>query len=135
MRYYTTPSNDDGSRKANVSLNRVLPDDKKQFFGRKALVCVEYKDLSQQQEIELFQRVQLGKPLTKAETFRASQGVWQDLAKTFETDYAEVIGRKRQHQLVMKKELTCHSMQTQQSCFGLLADTSMLLSNIRMYGS
>lgn len=71
-----------------------MPDSQKQAFDKKALVCVEYKDLSQQQEIELFQRVQLGKPLTKAETFRASQGAWQDLAKTFESEYAEVINCK-----------------------------------------
>jgi len=92
-RFYTRPTNEDGSKKRGTK-PLILPDAQKQLFGRKAIVCVEYKDLSQQQEIELFQRVQLGKPLTRAETFRASQGSWQDLAKTFESDYKEVFNRK-----------------------------------------
>ena len=89
----------------------VLPDAQKQLFGKKAIVCVEYKDLSQQQEIELFQRVQLGKPLTRAETFRASQGKWQDLARVFEQDYAEVISRKPSiHYIMTMEKLTFPSM-------------------------
>lgn len=93
MRFYTRPTNEDGSKKRGTK-PLLLPDVQRQLFGRKAIVCVEYKDLSQQQEIELFQRVQLGKPLTRAETFRASQGSWQDLAKSFESDYKEVFNRK-----------------------------------------
>ena len=85
-----------------VSVKKVLPDAQKQLFGKKAIVCVEFKDLSQQQEIELFQRVQLGKPLTKAETFRASQGPWQDLARAFEADYAEVVNRKSSLQVLLR---------------------------------
>ena len=72
----------------------ILPEHQKQEFGNKHLLCVEYVDLTQTQEIELFQRVQLGKPLTKAETFKASQGKWQDLGRRFEMDYAEVVNRK-----------------------------------------
>lgn len=72
----------------------VLPENLKQEFGNKHLLCVEYVDLTQTQEIELFQRVQLGKPLTKAETFKASQGAWQDFARQFEKDYADVTNRK-----------------------------------------
>ena len=72
----------------------VLPEEQQQIFGNKNLLCVEYMDLTQTQEIELFQRVQLGKPLTKAETFKASQGPWQDLARVFEVDYADVVNRK-----------------------------------------
>lgn len=80
----------------NAKHKPILPDKKKQEFNDKHLLCVEYVDLTQTQEIELFQRVQLGKPLTKAETFKASQGPWQDLARVFEVDYAEVVNRKWQ---------------------------------------
>ena len=88
--------NEDGSVMVNAKNKPILPEAKRQEFGNKHLLCVEYMDLTQTQEIELFQRVQLGKPLTKAETFKASQGVWQDLARVFEVDYAEVVNRKHQ---------------------------------------
>lgn len=58
------------------------------------MLCTEYKGLTEAQEIELFQRVQLGTPLTKAEAFRATQGSWQDFAKQYEKDFADVIGCK-----------------------------------------
>ena len=94
FRYYTTPTKEDGSRALKAESKSILPLGQKELFAKKALLCVEYKDLTPQQEIELFQRVQLGKPLTKAEVFRASQGKWQDLARVFEKDYAEVINRR-----------------------------------------
>ena len=94
FRYFTTPVNEDGSVMVNAKNKPILPEAKRQEFGNKHLLCVEYMDLTQTQEIELFQRVQLGKPLTKAETFKASQGAWQDLAREFEIDYAEVVNRK-----------------------------------------
>ena len=58
------------------------------------MLCTEYKGLTESQEIELFQRVQLGKPLTKAEAFRATQGSWQQLAKLYEKEFADVIDCK-----------------------------------------
>lgn len=95
LRYFTTPVNEDGSVMVNAKNKPILPEAQRQEFGNKYLVCVEYLDLTQTQEIELFQRVQLGKPLTKAETFKASQGAWQDLARAFEVDYAEVVNSKQ----------------------------------------
>ena len=86
--------NEDGSAPVGAKHKRVLPEHQKQDFGNKHLLCVEYVDLTQTQEIELFQRVQLGKPLTKAETFKASQGPWQDLGRKFEVDYADVVNCK-----------------------------------------
>ena len=86
--------NEDGSPTIGAKNKPILPEYLKQDFGNKHLLCVEYVDLTQTQEIELFQRVQLGKPLTKAETFKASQGPWQDFASQFEKDYADVINRK-----------------------------------------
>lgn len=95
--YYTTPTKEDGSQIPKAETKSILPAGQKELFAKKALLCVEYKDLTPQQEIELFQRVQLGKPLTKAEVFRASQGKWQDLARVFEREYAEVINLSRQN--------------------------------------
>ena len=90
----------------------ILPDIQKQDFGNKHLLCVEYVDLTQTQEIELFQRVQLGKPLTKAETFKASQGPWQDLGRQFEVDYADVVNCKLERYLGLHK-LTVPSTKTE----------------------
>lgn len=52
-------------------------------------------DLSETQEREIFQRVQLGIPLTKAEAFRATMGVWQNFAELYEHDFPKVVNRKR----------------------------------------
>ena len=93
-RYYTKPVNEDGSAMIGAKNKLVLPDKQKHDFASKHLLCVEYMDLTQTQEIELFQRVQLGKPLTKAETFKASQGMWQDLGRKFEEEYADILLRE-----------------------------------------
>ena len=61
------------------------------------LLCTEYKGLTERQEIELFQRVQLGKPLSQAEAFRATQGSWQAFAKLYERDFADVMNCGLQH--------------------------------------
>jgi hypothetical protein len=66
----------------------------KEEFRRIELLCTEYKGLTERQEIELFQRVQLGKPLSQAEAFRATQGSWQEFAKLYERDFSDVINRK-----------------------------------------
>ena len=60
------------------------------------ILCTEYRGLTETQEIELFQRVQLGKPLTQAEAFRATQGAWQDFAKMYERDFADVVNLVKQ---------------------------------------
>ena len=60
------------------------------------ILCTEYRGLTETQEIELFQRVQLGKPLTQAEAFRATQGAWQDFARMYERDFADVVNLVKQ---------------------------------------
>ena len=90
------PINEAGEPMVGAKNKPILPEKQKDEFRNKHLLCVEYVDLTQTQEIELFQRVQLGKPLTKAETFKATQGPWQDLGRKFEEDYAEVADRKFQ---------------------------------------
>ncbi|KAJ7063429.1 hypothetical protein C8F01DRAFT_1132989 [Mycena amicta] len=49
---------------------RVLPDNYRRLFDTKAVVCVEYIDLTEKDEREIFQRVQLGVALTPAEKLK-----------------------------------------------------------------
>ena len=70
----------------------VLSIEARREFESLELLCMEYKELSQSKEIELFQRVQEGKPLTAAESLKATVGPWQEFARLFEQDYADVMG-------------------------------------------
>ena len=72
----------------------VLPEEARKEFEDIEILCMEYKGLRQSKEIELFQRVQEGKPLTAAESLKATVGPWQDFARLFEEDYADVMGCK-----------------------------------------
>ncbi|KAJ7192694.1 hypothetical protein GGX14DRAFT_701320 [Mycena pura] len=49
---------------------KLLPEKYRKLFDNKAVVCVEYADLSGQDEREIFQRVQLGVALTPAEKLK-----------------------------------------------------------------
>ncbi|KZV67388.1 hypothetical protein PENSPDRAFT_611488 [Peniophora sp. CONT] len=53
-------------RKATSSTRLVLPKNMQQVFDNKQITCMEYGDLSDDQEREIFQRVQLGVALTPA---------------------------------------------------------------------
>ena len=75
---------------------KVLPDAARESFMKIEILCTEYRGLTQTQEIELFQRVQLGKPLTQAEAFRATQGSWQEFGKLYERDFADVVNLVKQ---------------------------------------
>ena len=75
---------------------KVLSDGAREAFMRIEILCTEYRGLTETQEIELFQRVQLGKPLTSAEAFRATQGSWQQFAKLYEKDFADVVNLVKQ---------------------------------------
>lgn len=77
-----------------VNPKLVLPESARAEFRKIELLCTEYKGLSRKQELEIFQRVQLGKPLSQAEAFRATEGGWQDLARFYENEFADVISCK-----------------------------------------
>jgi hypothetical protein len=53
-------------------------------------VSFEFKDLSPEQEEDLFARVQMGVQLSAAEKMRASSGPWQELARLFVEDFPNV---------------------------------------------
>lgn len=71
-----------------------LPESARDEFKSIEILCTEYKGLSERQEIELFQRVQLGKPLSRAEALRATEGGWQEHAKLYESKFANVTNRR-----------------------------------------
>ncbi|KAI6127029.1 hypothetical protein F5141DRAFT_1186273 [Pisolithus sp. B1] len=55
---------------------KLLPLHLRTLFANKQVVCVEYNDLTDDQEREIFQRVQLGVALTPAERLQAIVGPW-----------------------------------------------------------
>jgi len=73
---------------------RILPEKIKEEFRNKQLVCYEFMNLTDAQERDLFQRVQKGVQLTKAEQFRATKGEWQSFAEMYERDFPKVVNRK-----------------------------------------
>ncbi|KAG8997185.1 hypothetical protein FRB95_005214 [Tulasnella sp. JGI-2019a] len=54
----------------------LLPEGIRNNFKEKQIVCIEYEGLSNAQEREIFQRVQLGMPLKPAERMAAIAGPW-----------------------------------------------------------
>ncbi|MCJ1297701.1 hypothetical protein MMC08_000489 [Hypocenomyce scalaris] len=89
--YFCVETDDNGRPLERTAKRKILPKVMRDNFSRKSLLCCEYKDLSETQEREIFQRVQLGIPLTKAEAFRATMGVWQDFAELYEHDFPKVV--------------------------------------------
>ncbi|KAI9817576.1 MAG: hypothetical protein M1827_001188 [Pycnora praestabilis] len=83
-------------RDGNVvpSKRLLLPDNIKEEFRSKLLVCYEFDNLSTIQERDLFKRVQEGVVLKSAEKFRATTGAWQTLAKLYESDFPKVVNGK-----------------------------------------
>ncbi|KAF2092490.1 hypothetical protein NA57DRAFT_9566, partial [Rhizodiscina lignyota] len=74
-----------------VKHRKVLSDKNREDFRNKEFVCYEFNDLAPDQEEDLFARVQKGVQLTPAEKLRATTGLWQDFARTFEEDFRTVI--------------------------------------------
>ncbi|KAI0067409.1 hypothetical protein BV25DRAFT_1819733 [Artomyces pyxidatus] len=62
--------------KSGPGQRTLLPKNLLQIFANKQIVCVEYDNLTDDQEREIFQRVQLGVALTPAERMQAITGPW-----------------------------------------------------------
>ncbi|KAL5500888.1 hypothetical protein ACEPAH_9275 [Sanghuangporus vaninii] len=60
---------------------KLLPPQYKKQFDLKQISCVEYTDLNEDAEREIFQRVQLGVALTPAERMQAIAGPWPQLVR------------------------------------------------------
>ncbi|KAI0915786.1 hypothetical protein AcV5_003610 [Taiwanofungus camphoratus] len=59
----------------------------KQDFASKQITCVEYRNLSHGFERDIFQRVQLGMPLTAAEKLQAIPSPWSEWISDLDTRY------------------------------------------------
>ncbi|KAH8717099.1 hypothetical protein GQ44DRAFT_712861 [Phaeosphaeriaceae sp. PMI808] len=89
---------------------KVLSRDTQKLFLMKEFVSFEFKDLSPEQEEDLFARVQMGVRLSPAEKMRASTGPWQELAKLFVDDFPTVYS-------LMKDTARAKDFQLTLSCF------------------
>ncbi|PIL32495.1 hypothetical protein GSI_05198 [Ganoderma sinense ZZ0214-1] len=66
---------------------QILPDRYRKLFLNKQIVCMEYTDISPDNEREIFQRVQLGMALTPAEKLQAISGGQADFIRTLLDTY------------------------------------------------
>ncbi|KAJ7129581.1 hypothetical protein C8R44DRAFT_872833 [Mycena epipterygia] len=83
--YYTTPQSTKNSR-------LQLPEDRKKEFAAKQITCVEYMALTPEMEREIFQRVQLGMPLTTAEKLAAISSPRAEFISTLESRHISIEG-------------------------------------------
>lgn len=93
-----------------VKGRKYLPLAAKAEFWSKPLLSYEYVGMTDDQEHNLFERVQRGNPLTSAEKAQATKGEWQDLARTFQKDYLQVANRKctiKHLRLVVRNAAVC----------------------------
>ncbi|KAI0644548.1 hypothetical protein C8Q79DRAFT_1001865 [Trametes meyenii] len=112
--YRPGPSTKKGSR-------QLVPDHWKRDFARKTMTCIEYHGLDETLERDIFQRVQLGMPLTAAEKLQAIHSPWQEwisglearfilledgLTQTIDVDVA----RGRDFQLVAQLVFCCEQL-------------------------
>ncbi|KAJ6515810.1 hypothetical protein C8R45DRAFT_1140839, partial [Mycena sanguinolenta] len=80
--YYTCPESSQSTKQ-----KLQLPDEVKREFDAKPITCVEYSDLTPAMEREIFQRVQLGMPLTTAEKLAAIHSPWTEWISMLESTY------------------------------------------------
>ncbi|PFH52790.1 hypothetical protein AMATHDRAFT_139317 [Amanita thiersii Skay4041] len=62
----------------------------KDKFSGKQITCVEYQDLTGQQERDIFQRVQLGMSLTAAEKLQAISSPWSEWMSQLEAQHVTI---------------------------------------------
>ncbi|KAI8820813.1 uncharacterized protein EV422DRAFT_530278 [Fimicolochytrium jonesii] len=91
--------------------NRVMTELERKEFKSKILTCVEYRQLSEEQEQEIFRRVQLGMALSTAEKLFANPGPLADFVRelmdTFK-DLCSMVDSKRKvsFQILLQVYLT-----------------------------
>ncbi|KAM5541556.1 hypothetical protein V8D89_004746, partial [Ganoderma adspersum] len=66
---------------------QILPDRYRKLFLNKQIVCMEYTDITPDDEREIFQRVQLGMALTPAEKLQAISGAQADFIRSLLDTY------------------------------------------------
>ncbi|KAG6336209.1 hypothetical protein ID866_2886 [Astraeus odoratus] len=70
----------------------LLPEKYKRLFSNKQIVCIEYQDLPDTDEREIFQRVQLGMALTPAEKLQVANTPMASFIRSLQTQYLESSG-------------------------------------------
>ncbi|KAJ6539424.1 hypothetical protein B0H19DRAFT_1315289 [Mycena capillaripes] len=83
--YYTSPESTKNQR-------LQIPESVKKEFAKKTITCVEYSDLTPSMEREIFQRVQLGMPLTTAEKLAAINSPWAEWIAQLESRHITIEG-------------------------------------------
>ncbi|KAF2017450.1 hypothetical protein BU24DRAFT_490615 [Aaosphaeria arxii CBS 175.79] len=94
---------------------KVLSETQQKEFLAKEFCSFEYKDLSSEQEEDLFARVQLGMQLTAAEKMRAQSGPWQELGKLFVQDFPTIFE-------LLKDRSRAKDFQMALSCFSQILE-------------
>ncbi|CDO77687.1 hypothetical protein BN946_scf184969.g38 [Trametes cinnabarina] len=109
--WYTCASSQKGKR-------LEVPPKWKQDFSSKTITCVEYLNLSKSLERDIFQRVQLGMPLTAAEKLQAITSPWQEWVFELEARFIQRedgltrvinvdVGRGRDFQIIAQLVYCC----------------------------
>ncbi|KLO14629.1 hypothetical protein SCHPADRAFT_850808 [Schizopora paradoxa] len=80
--YYTIPEHQKGKR-------ALVPQKFKDIFAKKLLNFVEYRDISETVERDIFQRVQMGVTLTAAEKLQAISSPYADWIRTLDSKYVQ----------------------------------------------
>ncbi|KAF8509872.1 hypothetical protein BU17DRAFT_55838 [Hysterangium stoloniferum] len=77
------------TNKPTTKAKKLLPDRYMTLFQNKQIVCIEYNDLTDDQEREVFQAIQLGMALTVAERLQAISGPWPSLVREIAEEFFE----------------------------------------------
>ncbi|KAG1760253.1 hypothetical protein EDD22DRAFT_88931 [Suillus occidentalis] len=75
------------SNQTGRSAGYILPDKYQRLFANKQIVCIEYQDLADSEEREIFQRVQLGMALTPAEKLQVTNTPMASFVRQLEAGY------------------------------------------------
>ncbi|KAF9475571.1 hypothetical protein BDN70DRAFT_813905, partial [Pholiota conissans] len=77
----------DIEEKGTSKKRRLLPEKYRRLFANKQIVCVEYQDITDSDEREIFQRVQLGMALTPAEKLQVVKTPRTDLVRELQSEF------------------------------------------------
>ncbi|KAG2073790.1 hypothetical protein BDR04DRAFT_1094371 [Suillus decipiens] len=75
------------SNQSGRSAGYMLPVKYQRLFANKQIVCIEYQDLPDSEEREIFQRVQLGMALTPAEKLQVTNTPMASFVRQLEAEY------------------------------------------------
>ncbi|KLO15691.1 hypothetical protein SCHPADRAFT_849248 [Schizopora paradoxa] len=92
---------------SNNKTGKMLPAGYRQQFANKQIVCIEYMDIDDKAEREIFQRVQLGVALTPAERMQAISSPWADLVRKAVKVVEDTISNKLEWQSQRGRDFQC----------------------------